>query len=236
MAIEKNRAQANLPLEVVRCRIDEEHSDNDRFASDCEKWFGQPIVALSNTKYGSSIYGVFERRKYIAGVAGAPCTYHLKKEVRQSFQRYDDLHVFGYTAGEEARADRFIDANNDVDLWPILIECGLTHDDCLALTRRAGIEIPAMYKLGYKNNNCIGCVKGGAGYWNKIRLDFPEQFRRMASLERKLGATILKDSSGRVFLDELNPESGRYEAEPEVQCGIFCEMAHLEMNAAVRHA
>lgn len=35
-----------------------------------------------------------------------------------------------------------------------------------------------MYDLGYANNNCIGCVKGGIGYWNKIRIDFPEESDR----------------------------------------------------------
>ena len=40
-----------------------------------------------------------------------------------------------------------------------------------------------MYKLGYNNNNCIGCVKGGQAYWNKIRIDFPETFNKMAKLE-----------------------------------------------------
>ncbi len=37
-----------------------------------------------------------------------------------------------------------------------------------------------MYDLGYPNNNCIGCVKGGMGYWNKIRKDFPEVFQKRA--------------------------------------------------------
>lgn len=65
---------------------------------------------------------------------------------------------------------------------------------------KAGIEIPAMYKMGYNNNNCIGCVKGGMGYWNKIRKDFPEVFNRMAVIEREVGATCLKDKSGKYFL------------------------------------
>ncbi len=55
------------------------------------------------------------------------------------------------------------------------------------MIERAGIELPAMYKLGYRNNNCIGCPKGGMGYWNKIRVDFPEVFERMAALQRELG-------------------------------------------------
>ena len=57
---------------------------------------------------------------------------------------------------------------------------------------KAGIEIPAMSKMGYNNNNCIGCVKGGMGYWNKIRKDFPEVFAQMAQIERDVGATCLE--------------------------------------------
>lgn len=57
---------------------------------------------------------------------------------------------------------------------------------------KAGIKIPAMYKMGYNNNNCIGCVKGGMGYWNKIRKDFPEVFAQMAQIERDVGATCLR--------------------------------------------
>jgi hypothetical protein len=91
----------------------------------------------------------------------------------------------------------------------------------------AGIEIPAMYKLGYTNNNCIGCVKGQQGYWNKIRIDFPEVFERMAKLERELNVAINKTYAGdgkrkRVFLDELDPQAGRYTMEPNIECGVLC--------------
>lgn len=232
MAIESNRSGENLPLEVVRCRIDEEHPDNDRFAADCENWFGQKIVELKSDKYGSSIFNVFQKRRYIVGVAGAPCTLHLKKDVRKAYQRPNDRHVFGYTVEESSRVDRFIDSNNDIDLWHVLSVANLSHADCLALIERNGIRLPEMYRLGYRNNNCIGCVKGGAGYWNKIRVDFPDSFSRMAALEREIGASILKNASGRVFLDELDPSSGRYEVEPEVECGIFCEMADREIRNA----
>lgn len=236
LAIEENKRGENLPLVVARCRIDEEHEDNDRFSAACENWFGVPIVELKSEKYGSSIYGVFQKRKYIVGVAGAPCTHHLKKEIRQKFQQQGDRHVFGYTVEEQGRADRFIDANNDVDLWSVLIDSNLTHADCLAIVARAGIKLPAMYLMGYKNNNCIGCVKGGAGYWNKIRVDFPSKFKQMATLEREMNVSVLRVGGSRVFLDELNPCAGRYEAEPEVQCGIFCERAEREISddAAIR--
>jgi hypothetical protein len=231
IAIEENAKGANLPIEVVRCYVKEEHHDNERFAADCEKWFGVPITVLKNEKYKGSIYETFAQRKYISGIAGAPCTTYLKKELRKGFERFGDIQVFGYTAEEQDRVDRFIDGNNDVNLWPVLVEKGLMHSDCLAIVSRSGIELPQMYKLGYRNNNCIGCVKGGAGYWNKIRVDFPVEFSRMAIFSKTLGVRLVKFEGERVFLEDLPETCGDYPSEPEIQCGIFCEMAEREMAA-----
>lgn len=55
-----------------------------------------------------------------------------------------------------------------------LIEAGLQKEDCFAALQAAGIELPVMYRLGFDNNNCIGCPKGGNAYWNLIRKHFPE--------------------------------------------------------------
>ncbi len=134
--------------------------------------------------------------------------------------------MFGYTAEEQARLDRFIDANANVNIWTPLIEKGLGKEDCLAMLKNAGIELPAMYKLGYHNNNCIGCVKGGMGYWNKIKVDFPEHFDRMAKLERFKKQTIFKDR----YLDELKPTDGNYPQEPSIECSIFCQIAEQELQ------
>lgn len=221
-----------LPVEVVRVFVQEEHEDNERFARECEAWFGVPVRVLRNETYAGSIYGVFEKERYIVGVAGAACTKRLKKWTREGFEQPGDLQVFGYTAEEQGRVDDFIDANNHVHLWPVLIERGLTKSDCLAMIERAGIKLPAMYGLGYRNNNCIGCVKGGAGYWNKIKVDFPLVFDRMAKVSRGLGVRMMKKGEERIFLDELEPTAGDYPSEPEIQCGIFCEMAEKQIKAA----
>ena len=53
----------------------------------------------------------------------------------------------------------------------------------LAMIERAGIELPEMYRLGFNNANCIGCCKGGMGYWNHVRKVHPLVFR--ARLERQ---------------------------------------------------
>jgi hypothetical protein len=75
--------------------------------------------------------------------------------------------------------------------------------------------MPAMYQLGYRNNNCIGCVKGGIGYWNKIRRDFPEAFDRMAKAERAIGRKLFKREG--VYLDELDPARGNHADEPSFE-------------------
>jgi len=232
-AVATKIAIKNTDREVViaRCIVKEEHPDNDRFAADCEKWFGMPIINLTADEYEGSVYEVIRKRKYISGVAGAPCTMILKKQVREAFQRPTDQHVMGYTADEQDRYDSFIDANN-IDCVAPLIDAGLSHANCLAIVQDAGIELPEMYRLGYQHNNCIGCVKAtGSGYWNKIRHDFPDQFWRMAGASRALGVKMVREGSERIYLDELKTGTGRYQDEPEIQCGIFCEMAKQELAA-----
>jgi hypothetical protein len=219
---------AGSEIVIARCIVREEHPDNDRFAADCEDWFGLPITNMMNESYDGSIFEVFAKRNYVSGVHGAPCTMLLKKQVRERFQRPTDKHIFGYCAEERERWDSFIDANN-IDAASPLMERGLEHSDCLAMVQSAGIKLPVMYELGYEHNNCIGCCKAtGAGYWNKIRADFPEQFERMATVSRKLGARMTRDGEKRIFLDELRPGTGDYQTEPKIQCGIFCEMSQKE--------
>jgi PP-loop superfamily ATP-utilizing enzyme len=211
---------------IAYTEVIEEHPDNKRFLAECEEWFGQKILILGNDFYNRSIYRVFEKN-YIRTPKGAPCTRSLKKQIRERFEKPSDRQVFGYTAEEQARLDRFIDANNDVNIWTPLIDKGLGKEDCLAMLKNANIELPAMYKLGYHNNNCIGCVKGGMGYWNKIKVDFPDHFDRMAKLERFKSQTIFKDR----YLDELKPTDGNYPQEPNIECSIFCQIAEQDINA-----
>lgn len=231
LAIEENKRKAHLPFVVVNQHIKQEHPDNQRFLKDCEKWFGVEIQQVSHPVYQGDIYAAFDGEKYIAGIGGAVCTRTLKKEVAAKFWQPGDIDVLGYTYEEEDRYDRWIDANNHRRAKPILIDRGLTKEDCLAIVERAGIKLPVMYGLGYEHNNCIGCVKAGLGYWNKIRVDFPAEFKKMADYSRSKGVRLLKRGDERIFLDELQPGEGNYQEEPEVQCGIFCELAVQEMRA-----
>lgn len=222
---------------VVSIDPGSEHPDNERFRRECEAWFGAPIVKLRSEKYVDT-WDVWERTRYLVGPSGARCTGELKKKVRYAYERPDDRQVFGFTADprEITRAARFREQNPGIDVLTPLIDASLTKSDCLALVDRAGIELPAMYLLGYQNNNCIGCVKGGIGYWNKIRRDFPEVFERMARMERSIGATVLREKGQRLYLDELDPERGHHADEPDFECSLNCAIVEQAVTLSGRAA
>lgn len=215
----------------VRCEIlycdtlKYEHPDNVRFMADCEKWFEKKITLIRSDKY-TDIFDVFDKTGWLVGPAGARCTTELKKKVRRAYQRDGDIHVFGYTVEEKHRVEQLAMGEPDLLCEFPLVESGLTKQNCLEALFRADIEIPAMYRMGYSNNNCIGCVKGGAGYFNRIKRDFPEHFNRMAKQERKMNVAINKTYINGirtpVFLDELPQDMGRGEAEPDIECGVLC--------------
>ena len=206
----------------VYIEIDSAHSDNARFIKDCEAWYGVHIRKVRSTKYKDQ-FDVIEKTKYVNGVAGARCTKELKKEVRYQIEK-EGFHaqVFGFEfkLNEVNRAVRFQEqypASNP--LFP-LIEQQITKEDCIKIILENGIKIPKMYALGFNNNNCIGCVKGGAGYWNHIRKHFPDTFDRMANLERKIGRSCIKNK----FLDSLDHNSGRHSSLQLPDCGTTCEL------------
>jgi len=61
------------------------------------------------------------------------------------------------------------------------------------------------------------------GYWNKIRVDFPEVFNKRAAVERKIGGSCIKG----IYLDELPLNKGQKLSPICEDCGIFCEVIKI---------
>jgi len=209
---------------ILYQHIDDQHPDTLRFVRDCEAWFGMPVTIMQSKL--KSVENACRQMAYVNGVRGAACTRLLKRRLRKEWEAENRFfcrfrYVWGMDARETERAERLeADMREDYHVFP-LIERGLSKEDAHGILREAGIARPAMYELGYPNNNCIGCVKGGMGYWNKIRVDFPDVFAARAKLERLIRGTCING----VYLDELDPERGR-ECGPIVQeCGAMCESA-----------
>lgn len=221
----KAALEQNKELIIIYFETGSHHSDHERFVRDCERWYGQKIIKMQDQRFKNH-FEVIKKSRYVNGPTGAQCTKILKKDLRFQIEKMMsyDFQVFGfeYEPKQIKRAERFIEQYpNSKAIFP-LIEKKIDKQECMKVILTAGIELPEMYKLGYSNSNCIGCVKGGAGYWNKIRRDFPETFERMAKLEREIKATCLKQGKKKIYLDELDPEAGRHEDISLPECGVTC--------------
>lgn len=214
--------------EIIYCdTMATEHPDNVRFFADVERWLGRRITVIRSDRF-TTIDDVFERTRYMAGINGARCTVELKKLPREAFQRVDDIHVFGYTADEQKRAESFEEQNPALFTEWLLIDRGVTKAACLRILEDANIPLPAMYALGFDHNNCIGCVKAtSAGYWNRIRRYFPGDFERRAKQSRLLGVKLVRFKIGderevtRRYLDMLPPEADA--PDDNIECGPVCQ-------------
>lgn len=180
-----------------------ENSDNYRFSSQVEKWLGQSIVYIRNDQF-TTVDDVFEKHRYMSGVKGARCTVELKKKPRFAYQRPDDIHVFGLTADEGKRIKEFTQLNPELRLLWQLQKYSITKSMCNVLIAGAGIELPLMYRLGFDNNNCPGCVKAKSPwYWDMIRTHFPDVFLRRCRQSRELGVRLVECSNE--VLSKLHP-------------------------------
>jgi hypothetical protein len=218
-------------VELYYVHIDTAHEDNVRFKAECEQWYGREIKQVKSKKYKDQ-FDVIAKTGMVNSPEGARCTLELKKNVRFEIEELNSLNLFNdrvisnqvwgyeYDLAQVNRAIRHGQQYpNQNALFP-LIEKGITKENCAGKLMSVGIELPKMYQLGYTNNNCIGCVKGGMGYWNKIRVDFPQHFDRMAKLERQVGYSCING----VFLDELKPTQGRMAKEVIPSCGLICDI------------
>mgnify|MGYP001472996453 CR=1 FL=1 len=227
---------------IAYCATGSEDEDNARFLADCEAWFGRPVERLRNPDFADT-WAVWEKRRYMSGVAGAPCTSELKITPRLAFQRPGDVHVFGYTADQRdaERFEAFKSNYPELSVRAPLIERGITKAGCLALAMDAGLTPPRIYAMGFPNANCIPCVKATSpDYWALVRLRFPDQFDRAARLSRELGARLVilgreKGEDGKIrnirgFIDEI-PLDQPVTNPIAPACDFLCHIAGSEMAA-----
>lgn len=211
---------------IIYIHIDDQHEDTMRFLKDCEKLLGKKIEILQS-RY-KNVDNACRQFMYLNGVGGARCTMMLKKRVRKEWEfennSKDLTYIWGFDLSEQNRADRLTESMPEFKHIFPLIDSSFTKEDVHGLAKKLGLKRPIMYDMGYRNNNCIGCVKGGMGYWNKIRIDFPAVFKQRSELERYIGASCIKG----IYLDELDPTRGRFEDEILEDCNMMCQLAILD--------
>lgn len=217
----------DFDVRVLTSPVAEEPEDNVRFERDVAEWIGRPIEHVLNPKYpNASCVEVWNDRKAMSFPTGAPCTTQLKKEARYAYEADHriDWHVLGFTY-EEAKRHRRFTMTERSNVLPVLIDHRMTKQACINFLQLSGVRVPNIYKLGYPNANCIGCVKATSPtYWNLVRRTHPDVFASRAEQSRRLGVRLARHKGARVFLDELPSDAkGRPLASMDVECSSFCE-------------
>lgn len=238
-------------VEIIFMDTRNEHEDTYRFKDDCERWYGKAIQTASRPEY-KTIKEVWYKFLSLNVATGAICSSELKRDLRiQMLKTFEySYNIFGFDIDEPKRAKGMAkNWSHIAPLFPLLFK-GLTKKDCIEMLNNEGIEIPETYKLGFMNNNCFktGCVQGGIGYWQKMKIEFPEKFDAMAIVEHELTdmkgepVTMLKDQSkkspGLVFLlphpkypfmKDISMMKGR-PPKPLTDCNGFCSIDDLTVN------
>lgn len=225
------QAEGRPNTQHAYCETGGEHFDNERFLLDYEKWCGVKVRRLKSEKYADT-WSLWEGERYLSGINGAPCTRELKVRPRLRYQRPGDIHVFGYTAdaADIARAEALREHYPDLIIETPLIDRGIKKEACLSMILDAGILLPALYILGFPNNNCIPCVKATSpAYWALVRLHFPEIFARMAKLSRELGVRLCRINGERRFIDEI-PKDHPVTEPIMPACDFLCAIAIEDMR------
>lgn len=218
---------------IVRCETNNEDPDNYRFEADAMRRLNRSVTLLKSAEY-DNVWDVWQRRRFMAGPKGAPCTSAMKIAPRLEFQKPDDLHVFGYTAdrNDVERFERLKENYFELKVRAPLIEAGITKAATLALVQKAGLELPRSYAMGFPNANCLqtGCVKATSpDYWSLYRHHFPENFKRTAAYAREIGARLTRINDERIFIDEI-PEDWPMTNPIIPACDFLCAIMEQELE------
>ena len=213
---------------IARCETSNEDEDNYRFEKDVMKWLNAKVTILKSDKF-DSVQDVWIKRKYMSGIAGAPCTVEMKVAPRLAFQLPTDIHVFGYTDDSQdiERFERLKTNYPELNVRAPLIENRINKASALAMIERAGLKLPRSYAMGFPNANCLqtGCVKAtSASYWALLREKFPDRFEKTAKLSREIGTKLARVDGERVFIDEIHKDHKT--TKPIVPyCDFLCVLA-----------
>lgn len=218
-----------------------EDKDLYRFLDDTEKYFDLKITRIAD---GRDIWQVFKDARFLGNSRIAPCTGQLKQKlsrkwIKAHFQPDECILYLGidWTEIHRTEAPRKHWDPYQVE-YPMCEEPYLDKEDVRNELKRAGIELPYLYKIGMSHNNCNGmCVKGGQGHWVQLLKASPERYSEAEKHEKEMQeflqreVTILKRTKNGIqenfSLEQLRKE---YESEPEQLdlfdiggCGCFSE-------------
>jgi len=190
-AVAANRVLERYPTDTVLWFADTLWEDPDlhRFLRDLEQHWGRSIIRHVE---GLTPLQVAEKRKIIPNQRLAPCSLVLKIE---PFRRYIKaqpkpltIHLgLDWTEMHrmEAPKRRYEELQGISVDFPLMWEPIETRPYS-EVVKEWGIEIPALYKLGFPHNNCGGrCVRQGNKEWARLQQTHPERYAEVEKWEQE---------------------------------------------------
>jgi 3'-phosphoadenosine 5'-phosphosulfate sulfotransferase (PAPS reductase)/FAD synthetase len=208
-----------------------EHEDLYRFLDDLEDFLCYPITIDSD---GRDPEQLFYDEKILGSNMVPVCSRKLKGEMLQKYVERGDIVYFGIDETEFHRAGRINMIYTGFGVWSKfpLIEQKITKEQVKEKINEIGIEIPVMYKMGFKHNNCSGgCVRQGKASWKLLLETMPDVYAERERLEREFSekagkkCTFLKGVSLQQVREaiEMQPDLFNDEDLDGIDCMGFCE-------------
>lgn len=180
--------------EVVALFHDTKTEDKDtyRFLKAVAKHFKFPITERSD---GRSVVELERDEGILASNVAAFCSRILKLEQREKYfdelkkQGIDDITlVLGFHANEWKRIQNHTmrAEKEGYKVRFLLAEKRISKQFCADYFRvTLGIPLPRMYEWS-DHANCVGCRRGGAGYWKAVLANAPDAFAEVVKQEKLL--------------------------------------------------
>jgi len=160
-----------------------EHPDLYRFLKDLERVLNIKITYDNN---GMNPEEIFYKNKMLGSNRTPLCSKILKAEMLQKFVKEGDTLYFGIDTQEIHRAARITPIYERFGckcVFP-LIDNFIFKDNAFQIIKDLGIEIPQMYKDGFKHNNCSGgCVRSGRNQWLSLLRKYPDVYADRERIE-----------------------------------------------------
>ena len=177
-----------------------EHADTYRYLRQMAERLGIDITERSD---GRSVEQVEDDEHALANNRMAFCSRILKAEQKDRY--YEELRaagvteivlVLGFSSREWQRIQRATmraAADGYAVMFP-LVTAGITKQECADWSLALGVPLPSMYRWS-DHANCVGCRRGGKGYWLAVKANEPAIFDAAKAREAEWGHTFLKDTT-----------------------------------------
>jgi hypothetical protein len=215
----KRVAEFAAPKDIILLFTDTLIEDQDlyRFLIEAAADIGGQLVWI---KEGRNPWEVFFDRKRMGSPEADPCSMVLKRELADQWieSRFKPHEVTCYVGIDWSEINRFEGGNRIsggrisiglrkrklpyIYMAPMADPPYLSKNQMIDELKKAGIEPPRLYAMGFPHNNCGGfCVKAGQAHFKLLLKNFPERYKVHESKEQEFRNSMARPEKGETVRD-----------------------------------